>query len=108
MALLTSHSQPGAPSVATPQAKRFDLLKPLRRRIDQIQIANRRTAHLICQVIPGHCPFERDISLFGKTVHIPALCKLNPVYSEIVNLRLRALTYLVDICEEDIASYVRP
>lgn len=107
MAILTSHSQPATTPVRHPQDKRPELLKPLRYWIDHIQVANRRTAHIICRIVPSHCPFERNISLFGTTVHIPALCRLNPVYEEIVGLRLRALTYLIDICEEDIADYVR-
>ena len=107
MAILTSHSQPVAAPKNKPQDKRIDILRPVRHWIDQIQITNHRTAHIICRVIPSHCPFERDISLFGNTVHIPALCRINPVYDEIVSLRLRALTYLTDIWDEDVTDYVR-
>ncbi len=107
MATLTSHSQPVAAPERTSQGTRLSLFSPLRRWVDQIQVTNRWSAHLICRVIPSDCPFERDISFFGNTFHIPALCRLNPVYEEIVSLRLRALTYLTDICGEDVASYVR-
>ena len=103
MAILSSH-----PTTAPEQGgKRPQLLEPLRRWINQTQITEPWTAHLICRVIPSHCPFERDISLLGYTVHIPALCKLNPVYEEIVSLRLRAVAYLTETCGEDVASYVR-
>jgi len=83
-----------------------DFLAPIRDRINRIQIRDHKTAHLICKLIPCSCPFERTISLFGRSIHIPALCKLNPLYSEVVSLRFRALSYLADICEEDIADYL--
>ncbi|MEM6437137.1 MAG: Mo-dependent nitrogenase C-terminal domain-containing protein [Cyanobacteria bacterium P01_D01_bin.115] len=82
------------------------IFNPLRRWIDHIQVKNYTFAHLICRIIPCCCPFERDVSLFGRTVHIPALCELNPVYNELVSLRFRALSYLVDVCGEDITRYI--
>ena len=84
----------------------FDLLSPLRQWVNQIQICDRPTAHLICQVIPCCCPFERDIKLFGRTFHIPALCKLNPLYNEFVGLRFRSLSCLCDECGEDVTKYI--
>jgi hypothetical protein len=54
---------------------------------------------MICQVIPSNCPFERTITLSGRTIlRIPPLCKLNPLYEELVALRFRALCYLADEC----------
>ncbi|BAY11073.1 Mo-dependent nitrogenase-like protein [Calothrix sp. NIES-2098] len=84
----------------------FDILSPLRRWVDRFQICDRRTAHLICQVIPCCCPFERDVKFFGHTFHIPPLCKLNPLYDEFVGLRFRSLSYLSDECSEDITKYI--
>jgi len=84
----------------------FDILQPLRRRLENIQIRDRELAHRLCQMIPAQCPFERDIKLFGKTVlHIPPMCKLNPLYEEVVSLRFRALCYLADECGEDVSQY---
>ncbi|MBW4559105.1 MAG: Mo-dependent nitrogenase C-terminal domain-containing protein [Trichormus sp. ATA11-4-KO1] len=83
-----------------------NLLNPLRNLVDGIQVKNNRLAHLICQLIPCCCPFERNISLFGRNVHIPALCKLNPLYDEFVGMRFRALSYLADECGEDITKYI--
>jgi hypothetical protein len=84
----------------------FDILQPLRRRLDNIQIRDRQLAHRLCTMIPAQCPFERDIKLFGKTIlHIPPMCKLNPLYEEVVSLRFRALCYLADECGEDISQY---
>lgn len=86
--------------------RKFDLLQPLRKRLDKIEIKNRDFAHFIAKMIPAQCPFERDLMLFGyKIAHIPPLCKLNPLYDEFVSLRFRALCYLVDECGEDIQSY---
>ncbi|WP_083468725.1 Mo-dependent nitrogenase C-terminal domain-containing protein [Nostoc piscinale] len=89
-----------------PNYKKSPLLNPLRRLVDGIQVKHNRFAHLICQVIPCCCPFERNISLFGRTYHIPALCKLNPLYDEFVGLRFRALSYLADECGEDVTRYI--
>jgi Mo-dependent nitrogenase C-terminus len=85
---------------------KLDLLQPLRQWLDKIEVQNRKLAKLIAKVIPAQCPFERDIMLFGRTIaHIPPMCKLNPLYDELVYLRFRALCYLVDQCGEDIQSY---
>jgi hypothetical protein len=85
---------------------RFDLLRPVRRWLDNIQVSDRQIAHRICQIVPAQCPFERDVKLFGKVLfHIPPMCKLNPLYEEVIGLRFRALCYLADECGEDISQY---
>lgn len=85
---------------------RFDILAPLRKWLNNIQIDHPQFAHFLCQLIPCQCVFERDITLLGRTYHIPALCKLNPVYDELIYLRFRALTYLTDVCGEDVKNYI--
>ncbi|NEO90323.1 MAG: nitrogenase [Moorea sp. SIO3G5] len=86
--------------------KRVDLLKPVRRWLDQIEITDQTLARFLSKIIPGQCPFERDLKLFGHLVlHIPPLCKLNPLYEQLASLRFRALCYLVDQCGEDIQFY---
>jgi hypothetical protein len=85
---------------------RFDILKPLRVWVDNIQVSDRQFAHRVCKLIPAQCPFERDVKLFGRTLfHIPPMCKLNPLYEEVVALRFRGLCYLADECGEDISQY---
>ncbi|MGB3650980.1 MAG: Mo-dependent nitrogenase C-terminal domain-containing protein [Rivularia sp. (in: cyanobacteria)] len=85
---------------------RWDILKPLRLWIDNIEVRDRQFAHRICNIIPAQCPFERDVKLFGRTLfHIPPMCKLNPLYDEVVALRFRGLCYLADECGEDISQY---
>lgn len=87
-------------------SSRLDLLQPLRRWLDGLEVRNVKTAHRIAKLIPAQCPFERDVKLMGCTVaHIPPLCKLNPLYDQFVTLRFRALCYLADECGEDIRSY---
>lgn len=82
------------------------LLKSLRQRLNQIEIRDAKLAHFLCRMIPVQCPFERKIYLLGRQIaHIPPLCKLNPFYEELVGLRFRALSYLVDECQEDIRCY---
>lgn len=83
-----------------------DLLQPLRQWLDSLEIQNRKFAKFIAKLIPAQCPFERDLTLFGRKIaHIPPMCKLNPLYDQLVGLRFRALCYLVDKCGEDIGSY---
>ncbi|WP_193197260.1 Mo-dependent nitrogenase C-terminal domain-containing protein [Nostoc sp. MG11] len=84
----------------------YDILQPLRQRVDSIQVRDRQLAHRLCKLIPSQCPFERDVKLFGKTLfHIPPMCKLNPLYDEVVGLRFRAMCYLADECGEDVSQY---
>ncbi len=83
------------------------LLKPLRAVIDQMEVKDRRWAHWLCRLIPGQCPFERDLSFRGHHIlHIPPLCQINPLYDELMALRFRALTYLAEVCQEEISSLV--
>ena len=83
---------------------KVDLLSPLRQWLDNIAIDNSTFAHRICKMIPSQCPFEREIKLLGRTlVKIPPMCKLNPLYNELISLRFRAICYLADTCGEDIS-----
>jgi hypothetical protein len=91
---------------ALPAPPGIGLLTPLRRWIDQLEVPNRRFAHLVCRLIPCCCPFERDITILGRTFHIPAMCKLNPLYDEFVGLRFRSLAYITDVCGEDVTQYI--
>jgi hypothetical protein len=86
--------------------RKFDILQPVRRWLENVKIQNPELAHRLCQLIPAQCPFERDVKFLGRTLfHIPPMCKLNPLYEEVVGLRFRALCYLADECGEDISSY---
>lgn len=85
-------------------------LSPIRQwcsqRIDSLEVRNAAVARFICRTIPTQCPFERDVCLFGRfTFHIPPMCKLNPLYEEVVGLRFRALCHLADDCNEDVRRY---
>ncbi|WP_017653053.1 Mo-dependent nitrogenase C-terminal domain-containing protein [Fortiea contorta] len=83
-----------------------NLLHPVREWLEGIEIHNRKLAHFLCKAIPAQCPFERDIQLFGrKLFHIPPMCKLNPLYEQVVSLRFRALCFLADQCGEDVTVY---
>lgn len=85
----------------------LDLLRPLRQWLSQLHIETPNRAHKVASLIPAQCPFERDVVFFGRVVsHIPPLCKLNPLYNELVELRFRALCYLADECGEDISAYI--
>jgi hypothetical protein len=83
-----------------------DPLFPIRNWMNGIEIKDTKTARLICQIVPSRCPFERNINIFGHTIHIPALCQINPLYDEVVKLRLRSLTYLSETCGENVTPYI--
>jgi len=90
----------------SPKAPRFDPWFPLRQWLDGIEVQNRKLAKLVCKLIPTQCPFERDVKLFHRILfHIPPMCKLNPLYDELIGLRFRALCYLADVCGEDVSQY---
>ncbi len=75
---------------------KLDLLLPIRQKLDAIEIHNSKLALLLCRLIPASCPFESEIKLFGNLIiHIPPLCKLNPLYEQLIGLRFRAICYLI-------------
>ena len=81
-------------------------LKLLQQRIDNWEIQQAATARRIVKLIPAQCPFAREIKVLGRVVlRIPPLCKLNPLYEQLVGLRFRALCFLADRCGEDITKY---
>ncbi|MUL36680.1 Mo-dependent nitrogenase C-terminal domain-containing protein [Gloeocapsopsis dulcis] len=95
-----------ATSLPTTEQPQFDVLYPVRDWLDKLDIHDPKVARFLCKMIPPQCPFERDVKLFGKKiVHIPPLCKLNPLYEQLVGLRFRALSYLADECHEDVTEY---
>ena len=102
---------PASIATATPLGypsakKKLDLLQPLRRMLDRVNVKDRELAHRLCQMIPAQCPFEQDVKVLGRTLfHIPPMCKLNPLYEEVMALRFRALCYLADDCGEDVTPY---
>jgi len=99
-------SEGTASSLRPPAKAKFDPWQPIRQWLEQVEIATPDLAHRLCQLIPAQCPFERDVKLFGRTLfHIPPMCKLNPLYEEVVGLRFRALCYLADKCGEDVTRY---
>lgn len=90
-----------------PPHHREDLLQPVRVWLDNMDIDDPKVAHFLCKLIPSQCPFERDVVLFGKKiVHIPPMCKINPLYEQLVGLRFRALSFLADKCGEDVTPYI--
>ncbi|MBW4676714.1 MAG: nitrogenase [Desmonostoc geniculatum HA4340-LM1] len=103
------HPEQITPTIpATRLTKRqIDALHPLRDWLDGLDIQDPRVARFLCKMIPSQCPFERDVTLFGrKIVHIPPMCKINPLYEQLVGLRFRALSYLADKCGEDVSPYI--
>lgn len=94
------------PANGTAEEAHLTPLQPLQEWLDHLEVHDPRLARFLCKMIPPQCPFERDVTLFGKKViHIPPMCKINPLYDQLVGLRFRALTYLADECKEDVSKY---
>ena len=73
------------------------LLDPLRRWLEAIEPRDAAVARMLVRLIPAQCPFERDLLLFGrKLAHIQPMCKINPVYDQLMALRFRCLCVLED------------
>lgn len=71
------------------------LLDPVRRWLDAIEPQEPAVARLLVKLIPAQCPFERDVVVFGRTLaHIPPMCKINPLYDQMMGLRFRCLPLL--------------
>jgi tellurite resistance protein len=101
------HPQQVTPTDDLTKCQIDQALKPLRDWLDGLDIQDPSIARFLCKMIPAQCPFERDVTLFGrKIVHIPPMCKLNPLYEQLVGLRFRALSYLADECGEDVSAYI--
>jgi hypothetical protein len=74
--------------------------------LDHQEIKEEQMARRIVKLIPAQCPFAREIQVFGRViVRIPALCKFNPLYEQLIGLRFRALCFLADSCGENITRY---
>jgi tellurite resistance protein len=100
------HTMYAQTDVETEKNSDLDVLSPVKHWLDDWDVQDAKVAKFVCKLIPPQCPFERDVVLFGrKIVHIPPLCKLNPLYEQLVGLRFRALSYLADECHEDISEY---
>ncbi|MBR8826810.1 MAG: Mo-dependent nitrogenase C-terminal domain-containing protein [Gomphosphaeria aponina SAG 52.96 = DSM 107014] len=98
--------QPQQERTVDKKTTKIDLLSPLRWWINNIEVRKPSRAHQICKLIPAQCPFARKIKIWGRTlVNIPPLCKLNPLYEELMMLRFRAISYLAEECCEDVSNY---
>jgi len=86
--------------------KKLDPFHSIREWLNNLEVTEAEIAHRVCKMIPAQCPFERKIEIFGITLlSIPPLCKINPLYNELVYLRFRAISYLANECGEDITAY---
>jgi hypothetical protein len=70
-------------------------LDGIRRWLDGFEPEDPAVARFLVKLLPAQCPFERDIVLFGhKIVHIPPMCRVNPLYDQLMALRFRCLCTL--------------
>lgn len=83
-----------------------NLLSPIGTWLDAFEVKDPTVARFICKVIPADCPFARTIA-FGNRIliKIPPLCKLNPLYDQLIGLRFRSLIYLSECCNESYQQF---
>ncbi|BAZ48833.1 Mo-dependent nitrogenase family protein [Nostoc sp. NIES-4103] len=82
------------------------ILNQLRYQLEILEIHDYKLAKLLCKIIPSNCPFAKPVTINGHTLfQIPPLCKLNPLYEQLMTLRYKCLLYLVDQCGEDATKY---
>lgn len=83
------------PDACRESEERIGVLDPIKDWLDRLHPTDPEVAGFLVRLIPAQCPFERDVRLFGfKVVHIPPMCKINPLYDQLVALRLRCLDTL--------------
>jgi hypothetical protein len=83
-----------------------NLLKSIKKWLDRLEIKEEQAARRIVKLIPSQCPFARQIRIGDRVLFcIPPLCKLNPLYEQLISLRFRALCFLAEQCGEDITPY---
>lgn len=64
------------------------------------EIRDTYLARFLCWLIPAQCPFARTVKLGDRVLfEIPPLCKLNPFYDDLMELRFKSLVYLE--CTQD-------
>lgn len=71
-------------------------MKFLRNYLNSLDVSNKAIAQVICFLIPSACPFARTLQILNRKIVIPPLCKLNPVYDELMKLRFKALGVIHD------------
>lgn len=70
-------------------------LERLRGWLDAQAPSDPAVARLLVKLIPAQCPFERDVVVLGRRlVHIPPMCRINPLYEQLMALRFRCLCLL--------------
>lgn len=70
----------------------YSLISAFKEALNNFEFTNKDRAERFVKLIPNSCPFAREVKAFGKTiVNIPPLCKINPLYEEIMMLKFRTI-----------------
>lgn len=74
------------------QTQSLNPLRAVKKWLDNQEIKEENLARQIVKLIPSQCPFARQIRLCERVLFsIPPLCKLNPLYEQLISLRFRAM-----------------
>lgn len=77
---------------------KLDPLVPVRRWLAALEIPSRSVAELICRWVPNTCSAGYSLRWQGRIwLHLPPLCKLNPLHEELLDLRFRAADFLYEL-----------
>ncbi|MEO0947094.1 MAG: Mo-dependent nitrogenase C-terminal domain-containing protein [Cyanobacteria bacterium J06641_5] len=94
---MKTHSAPG---------HLLGVFSPLQQWLASWEIHDTYLAHFLCWLIPAQCPFARTIKCGDRVLfEIPPLCKLNPFYDSLMELRFKSLVYLE--CTQDNVHHLR-
>ncbi len=86
-----------APSQVLLPTLRIQPLAPFRAWINRIEVHQSWFARWVCRLVPNVCSRGYDLRCLGYTIlHLPSLCKLNPLYDELLDLRFRAAEFLYE------------
>lgn len=79
--------------------RQFWILAPIQQQISHLEVRDVRLARILCWLIPASCPFARKLQLGDRVLlEIPPLCKLNPFYDLLMELRFKSLVCLESNC----------
>lgn len=74
-------------------------MKYIKNVLGNLDINNNTQAAIVRTLVPSTCPFARTIVLGKYKLVIPPLCKINPLYEELMMLRFKADCYIADMQE---------
>ncbi len=64
--------------------------------LQKVQFTHKSILFRVVLLVPSQCPFERNIDFGPVHMHVPPLCKLNPLSEKLEELRFKAVCFAVE------------